>query len=78
MPVAMPPAMHNPHVAQRLFDLLQESEMAYRLRGVAHADYLRRRAHQYHGQTRRELDRIVALGPDAGRLVDYFLKEFGA
>ena len=52
--------------------------MAYRLRGVAHADYLRRRAHQYHGQTRRELDRIVALGPDAGRLVDFFLKEFGA
>lgn len=72
-----PPVMHNPHVAQRLFDLLQESELAYRLRGEAHADYLRRRAHQYKGQTRRELNRIVDLGPDAGRLVDYFLKEFG-
>ncbi|MGI9160798.1 MAG: hypothetical protein ACR2K1_13695 [Saprospiraceae bacterium] len=72
------PAPPNPYVAQRLLDLLQESEMAYRLRGVAHSDYLRRRAHQYKGQTRRELNRIVDLGPDAGRLVDYFLKEFGA
>jgi hypothetical protein len=68
----------NRHVAQRLFDLLQQAEMAYHLNGVRHADYLKPYHSRAVGQLRRELGRIIALGDNAARFCDYFLKEFGA
>lgn len=75
-PPKAPPLRPNPHVARKLFGLPRAAEMAYRLRGIQHADFLRGQASRQLGQTRRELRRIVALGPDAGRLVDFFLREF--
>ena len=68
--------MLNPHVAQRLFDLLQQAELAYLLKQQPHAEYLRPHMRKSRGQLKRELERICALGDQAGVFIDYFLKEF--
>lgn len=68
----------NESVAQRLFDLLQQAELAYLLKGQSHAEYLKPHMHRAQGQLKRELTRIVALGDQAGVFVDYFIKEFEA
>jgi hypothetical protein len=67
----------TPHVAQKLFDEIQQAELAFQLKGTPHAEYLRTRRHRHLGQARRELDRIVALGTHAGTFVSFFLAEFG-
>lgn len=69
--------LNNP-VAQKLFDLLQQAELAYQLKGQPHCEYLAPFMHQAHGQLKRELTRICALGDQASVFVDYFLKEFDA
>lgn len=61
------------HTARRLFDELTAAEMAYRITGVAVADFCRRRANKHLGETRRELLRVAALGDDANLFMDYFL-----
>ncbi len=66
----------NQHAAQKLFNELTNAELAHRLRGVSVAEYCRRRANQYHGETRRELLKVAALGLDANRFMDFFLAEF--
>ena len=68
--------MLNPHVAQRLFDLLQQAELAYLLKKQPHAEYLRPHMHKAQGQLKHELERICRLGDKAGVFIDYFLKEF--
>lgn len=68
----------NAYAAQKLFDLLQASELAFQMNGEPHAQFLARKLPGTVGQVRRELRRIVALGPDAGVFVDVFLREFGA
>ena len=67
--------LYNP-VAQKLFDLLQQAELAYRLKGQPHCEYLRPHMHKAQGQLKKELTRICALGDKAGVFIDYFLKEF--
>lgn len=66
----------NPAVSKKLFQELTHAEVAYRLKGEPHAVFLSRRRHRYRGQCRKELERVIALGLNAGRFVDFFIKEF--
>lgn len=66
----------NPHVVQALFDEIQQAELAHRVKGIPHHVYLKARRHRYQGMARRELERIISLGPKAGEWVDLFLEEF--
>jgi len=66
----------NPAVCKKLFQELTHSEVAYLLNGESHAVFLSRRRHRYHGQCRKQLERVIALGPNASRFVDLFIKEF--
>ena len=66
----------NNHVAQRLFDMLQEAELAYLMKGTRHADYLRRRLPGTLGQLRQELLKIINLGDRAREFSEYFFREF--
>lgn len=68
---------NNHHAAHKIFNLVQAAEIAYRLNDVPHAEFLRKRRHRVMGQAGRELDKIIALGPDAARFVEIFLGEFG-
>ncbi len=62
--------------ARRLFDLLTQAEMAFLVNGTPHADYLRPHKNKACGQLKKELEKIVRLGPQAALFVDYFIKEF--
>lgn len=65
------------HTARRLFDEFQQAELAYRLEGTPHAAYLSTWRHRHLGETRREIERVAALGAEAGVFIDFFLREFG-
>lgn len=67
---------NNHHAAHKIFNLVQAAELKHRLDGTPHAEFLGRKRHKVHGQARKELDRIVALGDDAGRFVEIFLGSF--
>lgn len=63
----------TPATANRLFNELTNAEIAYRLTGTPVAEFCRRRANKYLGETRRELLRVASLGPDANIFMGYFL-----
>ena len=63
--------------AQKLFDLLQQAELAHHMKGIPHVEYLRPHRAKAQGQLRKQLDRICSLGDQAGVFIDFFLKEFG-
>jgi len=63
--------------ASRLFDLLQQAELAYLMNGTPHVEYLRPHRAKAQGQLRKQLDRICRLDKQAGVFINYFLKEFG-
>ena len=67
----------NIHVARRLFDLLTDCEIAHQMTGVGHHAYIARRAKRERGMTQRELQRILALGPEkVPEWMEVFLAEF--
>ena len=66
----------NPHVSQKLFDELTAAEMAYRLRGIPVAEFLRYRANRHLGETRKQMLRVAALGDGANVWMTYFLEGF--
>lgn len=69
--------MNNLHVARRLFDILTDCEIAHQLTGVPHHEYLQKRAHALKGQTRKEMQRILDLGPrGVVNWMQIFLAEF--
>ena len=63
----------NPHVAQRLLDALTHADLAYYLRGISHAEFLRQQANLHRGDTRRQLLRIAEL-PDIPLFIETFLE----
>jgi hypothetical protein len=63
----------NPHAADRLFNELTAAEMAHQLTGISVADFLKRRANRYHGETKKQMLRIAALGKDTDVWMDFFL-----
>lgn len=63
----------NPHVADKLFNELTSAEVAYRLSDKPIAEFLRKRAHKHHGEIKKHLLRIAALGPDANLWMSYFI-----
>ena len=44
--------------AQKLFDLLQQAELAHHMKGIPHVEYLRPHRAKAQGQLRKQLDRI--------------------
>lgn len=64
----------NPHVSDKLFNELTAAEMAHRMTGISVAEFLKRRANRYHGDTKKQLLRVAALGDGANRWMDYFLE----
>lgn len=64
--------------ARKIFDLLQQAEMAHLLKGTPHVEYLLPYRNRAQGQLKKELSKICALGDQAKVFIDYFLKEFGA
>lgn len=68
----------NDHVARKMFDLLQQAELAFQMKGQKHADYLKPFRARAIGQLRMELTRIIDLGDRAEYMIDFFMKEFGA
>ena len=65
----------NPHVSDKLFNELTAAEMAHRLTGISVAEFLKRRANKHHGEVRKHLLRVAALGPGANKWMDFFLDE---
>ena len=59
--------------AQRLFTVLTNCELMAQLHNADRAEFLRREANRYLGETRRELLRVAALGPDIETWIAIFL-----
>lgn len=59
--------------AQRLFTVLTNCELMHQLHHTNRADFLRREANRHLGETRRELLRVAALGPDIETWISIFL-----
>lgn len=68
----------NPHAAQRIYDVIEQAELAYRLAGTPHAETYRREQNKHQGLTRRVLAKLAALGPKAATATDHFWKAYGA
>ncbi len=64
--------------ARRLFDTFVGIELRYRLLGIPVDVGCRRAAHRFHGETRRELLRVAALGTDAATWLTFFLTSLDA
>ena len=63
----------NPHVSNRLFNELTAAEIAYRLNGIPVAEFLKRRANRHHGEVKKHMLRVAALGDGANKWMTYFL-----
>lgn len=65
----------TPATARRLFQVFTDADLVHHLKGTRHADYLRKAARQYQGQTRRYLLRVAALEDDVPLFMNYFLED---
>lgn len=68
----------TPSTAQRLFDILTNCELMAQLHNTDRAAFLRREAQRHLGETRRELLRVAALGPDIETWISIFLDSLTA
>lgn len=64
--------------AQRLFHILTNCELMAQLHNADRAEFLRREARRNLGETRRELLRVAALGPDIETWISIFLDSLTA
>jgi hypothetical protein len=65
----------SPSTAQKLLKVLTDAEFQYQFNRVPHAVYIKRQIPRYVGETRRELRRVAALGPNAEKFVGLFIEE---
>jgi len=76
----MKPSRHtlNEISARKMFNLLQEAELAAHLAGINRRAYLVKHRARHVGQVRREVDRIIKLGEDGcDKFFGFFLQEYG-
>lgn len=64
----------NQHVCDNLFNELTAAEMAHQMTGIEVSEFLKRRANRYHGETRKHMLRVAALGKDADKWMSYFIE----
>lgn len=66
----------NQHVAQRLLDAIVHADMAFHATGIPHEQTLRRLSRQAKGDMRRQLERLLQLGPALPTWIEAFTAEF--
>ena len=65
----------NSYAAGKLARLLILADTANHLTGETHEAFLRKHVRKYKGQARKEIERVIALGPDIPTWMKFFFEE---